>query len=74
MSAAKTVRLEIRLPESMMDRIREIAPSDGRGRPNISELVRQALQREIRLNSTEAMVDWAKRQSSALGELSSGGK
>ena len=69
MSTAKTVRLEVRLPENMMHEIKKIAPANGDGKPNISALVRDALQREIHRNSTRGMVDWAKRNLDTLKDI-----
>ncbi len=69
MSNAKTVRLEVRLPERMMEDIRRIAPPDRGGKPNISKLVRNALQEEIRKHSTIGMVNWAQRNRERLQEV-----
>ena len=69
MSEAKTVRLEIRLPEKMLDEIRRIAPPDGSGRPNVSAFVRDALEREIQRNTTDSMVNWAKKSLSTSTDI-----
>ncbi len=66
MTEAKTVRLEVRLPERMMEEIKRIAPPDGAGRPNVSQLVRNALQAELQKHAAKGMVQWAKRSQDVM--------
>ncbi len=66
MTEAKTVRLEVRLPERMMEEVKKIAPPDGSGRPNVSQLVRDALQAELQKHAAQGMVKWAKRSQDVL--------
>ncbi|MBD3166465.1 hypothetical protein GF324_07695, partial [bacterium] len=60
MADVKGERLEIRLSAGMMRQLKSIAPKDARGRPNVSELVRQALHNEIQRHSLSRMADWAR--------------
>ncbi len=61
MSIQKDERLEIRLPADMMDNLRKIAPRTKAGKPNVSELVRLALQRELDQYHMNQMISWAGR-------------
>ena len=69
MGEGKSERLEIRIPTEMMVQLREIAPRDSGGRPNVSSLVRKAISREIERHTVSRMVDWAGRHRTAIRHL-----
>lgn len=69
MGKGHSERLEIRLPSDMMQQLREIAPRDRSGRPNVSSLVRSAIGREIERHTVQRMVEWAGRHRRAIRQL-----